>query len=117
MGHSTTVYGGVAEYLSESFIEQPQWGQFRRIESVLLCRGRQRYIAHPASNPHPGGTASATRDNTFNVLSSEMPPWVGDHIAALSKDTAATNVRTATTIPETTEAIARPISLLSAEEV
>lgn len=45
-----------------------------------------------------------------------MPPWVGDHIAASRKDAAATNVRTATTIPETMEAIARPISLLSAGE-
>jgi hypothetical protein len=116
MGHSTTVYGGVAEYLAEGFIEHPQWGQFRRIESVALRGGRQLYIAHPASNPHGAGTAIATRDSTFNVISSEMPPWIGDQVAASRKDTAATNVRTATTVPETMEAMARPISLLSAGE-
>jgi hypothetical protein len=117
MGHSTTVYGGVAEYLAEGLIEHPQCGQFTGIESVIwvaVRRGRQRYIAHPAKNPHAGGIATATRDSTFNVISSEMPPWIGDHIAASRKNLAATPVRTPTTIPDTMEAMARPTSLLSA---
>ena len=41
-----------------------------------------------------------------------MPPWIGDHVAASRKDTAATNVRTATTVPETVEAMARPIIVI-----
>lgn len=116
MGHSTTVYGGVAQYLAEGFIEHPQCVQFTRIELVIwvaLGRDRQRYIAHPAENPHAGGTAIATRDSTFNVISSEMPPWIGDHVAASRKDVAATPARTPTTIPKTMAVMARPISLLS----
>jgi len=118
MGHSTTVYGGVSEYLAEGFIEHPQWGQFRRIESVIwyaLRRGRQWYIAHPAKNPHPGGTTIATSHSTANIIP-DMPPWIPDHVAARRKNQAATPVRTPTTIPDTMEAKARPISLLSAGE-
>jgi hypothetical protein len=53
------------------------------------------------------------RDSTFNVISSEIPPLPGDHIAASREALAAMPVRTTTMIPETTEAMARPISLLS----
>jgi hypothetical protein len=117
MGHSTTVYGGVSEYLAEGFIEHPQWGQFRRIESVIwfaLRRGHPWYIAHPAKNPHPGGTAIATSHSTANVIP-DIPPWIPDHVAARRKNQAATPVRTPT-IPDTVEAMARRISLLSAGE-
>jgi hypothetical protein len=54
-----------------------------------------------------------TRDSTFNVISSEIPPLPGDHIAASREALAAMPVRTTTMIPETTEAMARPISLLT----
>jgi hypothetical protein len=87
MGHSTTVYGGVAEYSAEGFIEHPHSGQFRRIASVIWLarrRGCQRYIARPTKNPHPGGTAIATRDSTANVIP-DMPPWMLDHVAPKRK--------------------------------
>lgn len=114
MGHSRTVYRGVAEYLVEGFMEHPQSGQLRQIESVIWVvprRGHQRYIALPARNPHPGGTTIATRNSTASIIS-DMPPWILDHVAARRKDQTATPVRTPTTIPDTMEAMARPISLL-----
>src|SRR3954466_13726058 len=89
MGHSTTVYGWVAEYLAERFIEHPQWGQSRRIESIIplaLRRGHQRYIADPARKPHTSGTTMAARDPPVSVISAEMPPGTGDHIAAARKN-------------------------------
>src|SRR5688572_17641658 len=107
MGHSTTVYGAVAEYSEEGFIEHPQWGQFRRIGSVAL-RGRRRYIAHPASNPHPAEPTSAASDTPYRVISSVMPPCSGDHVAASTTKMAAMAARTATTIPETMETTTRP---------
>jgi hypothetical protein len=122
MGHVTTVYDDVADESIERFIEHPQCGQIRRIESRIrivggrrhpLRCGHQRYIARPARNPDPGGIANPTMDNTASITP-DMPPWMLDHPAAVRKDHVTAPVRNHTTNPNTMDAIARPMSLLSA---
>ena len=109
-----TIYGAEPESLAEGFIEHPQSGQFRRIESVIrvvLRCGRQRYIARPTQNPHAGGTTSAISQMTASIIP-DMPPWILDQDAAWTKDPATRAVRTPPTIPDAT-ATARRISVLS----
>ena len=118
MGHFTTVYVEVTDKSVERFIEHPQCGQIRRIESrvrvadrrghPLRC-GHQRYIAHPARNPDPGGIANPAMDSTASITP-DMPPWMLDHPAAVRKDQVTAPVRSHTTSPNTMDAIARPMS-------
>jgi hypothetical protein len=51
----------------------------------------------------------ATRDSTANIIP-DMPPWMLDHVAAMRKNQAGMAVTNPTAIPETKDALSRPLS-------
>src|SRR4051812_14133491 len=117
MGHSTTVYGWVAEYLAERFIEHPQWGQSRRIESIIpLALRPWRPAVYRRSSQETAYQWNHHCDQRHHgqcYLVGDAPVDRGPHRGVEEKLTAMP-VRTPTTIPATMEPMARPISLLSA---